>query len=121
MYFYNNNNFKKILYLNEKHPNFSSWDILYLVHTQSYDNNHDEYYDSFYKIRNKGFYKKVSLEIFKNSIKNHSIVHSMSYDIKNQGYKQHFLYDIYNLKENVPIENTINDLLLNIYNKIIIY
>lgn len=104
---------KKILYLNEKHPNFSSWDILYLVHTQSYDNNHDEYYDSFYKIKNKRFYKKVSLEIFKDSIRNHPIVHSIFYSTKDQGYKQHFLYDIYNLKENVPIENTINDLLLN--------
>ena len=104
---------KKILYLNEKHPNFSSWDILYLVHTQAYDNNHNEYYDSFYKIKKKIFFKKVSLERFKDSIKFDSIVNSMFYSVKAEGYKQHFLYDIYNLKENVPIEDTINDLLLN--------
>lgn len=101
---------KKILYLYNKHINLSSWDILHLVHTQSQDNNHNAYYDAFYKIKpTKKFYEQVPFNLFQRNLKSDSIVSSlMSGDLE-----QHFLSDIYDLKQETSISDPVNNLLIN--------
>lgn len=105
---------KKILYLYNKHTNLSSWDILHLVHTQSQDNNHNEYYDAFYKIKpTKKFYEQVPFNRFQRNLKSGSIVTSLMSGEKKSELKQYFLSDIYDLKQGTSISDPVNNLLIN--------